>query len=86
MSALGKILSITLHWQLACLSVAMAANAAAKAFCYYYHNCPDDGKLPKNGPPQQYPHAGLSIPRRLAMAACKPGVSIARLARENGLN
>lgn len=51
MSTLGKVLSI--------MSVTLATGLfvggdAAKAFCYYHHNCPDDGKLPKNGPPQQY--------------------------------
>lgn len=30
------------------------AIAAKKSFCYFHHNCPADGKLPKNGPPQQY--------------------------------
>jgi transposase len=32
------------------------------------------------------PNYSPEFRRRLAMAACEPGVSIARLARENGLN
>jgi len=37
-----------------CLISAGEASAKDKSFCYFHHNCPDDGKLPKKGPPEQY--------------------------------
>ncbi|AEA62627.1 hypothetical protein ACS0X5_01990 [Burkholderia gladioli] len=52
MSKLGKLVLIALASGLAIGG--NAASAAARAFCYYHHNCPDDGKLPKNGPPERY--------------------------------
>ena len=29
-------------------------SAKDKNFCYFHHNCPDDGKLPKGGDPEKY--------------------------------
>ena len=32
-----------------------SGEASAKtSFCYFHHNCPADGKLPKRGPPGLY--------------------------------
>lgn len=51
MRTIAKILFPTL---MACLFFNGEAGAAEKSFCYYHHNCPADGKLPKGQLPEQY--------------------------------
>lgn len=51
MPTLAKSLLLTL---MACFAFSGEAGAAQKTFCYFHHNCPADGKLPKGKPPKQY--------------------------------
>lgn len=51
MTTIIKILFLT---SMACLVFNGEAGAAQKSFCYFHHNCPADGKLPKGRPPEQY--------------------------------
>jgi len=39
---------------IACFISSGEASATTKTFCYFHHNCPADGTLPKGRPPQQY--------------------------------
>ncbi|WP_175871272.1 hypothetical protein [Burkholderia sp. BCC0397] len=51
MRTIAKILFPTL---MAFLVFNGEAGAAEKSFCYFHHNCPADGKLPKGQLPEQY--------------------------------
>ena len=51
MSTIAKIFLVA---GIACLISNGEAIAADKTYCYFHHNCPEDGKLPKKGPPGLY--------------------------------
>ncbi|MGA3340466.1 MAG: hypothetical protein ABSD11_07530 [Methylocella sp.] len=51
MSTIARILFLA---GIGCLVCNGEASAKEKTFCYFHHNCPEDGKLPKKGPPKNY--------------------------------
>ncbi|WP_246792289.1 hypothetical protein [Burkholderia perseverans] len=51
---MSPVIKYCLPALIACFAFSGTAQAAEKTFCYFHHNCPADGKLPKNQTPGQY--------------------------------